>query len=152
MVKAQNDVGLRSSQFVTQLHERLVGESPFVVSNPLRVDERNRPTVRDLNHSQRLHRTQDFAHDLRIVVVAGEKISLPRSSLGKGERSSIGLMTTVLRYVTGDDQDIDVSRKDIYDRREVLGRVVVPESSARIGEQMRVAQLRYEHHSSVDPG
>ena len=142
MVQAQNDVGLRSSQFVTQPHERLVCESPFFVSYPLGVDEGHCPPVRDFNHPQGLHWTEYFSHDVRIIVVASEKISLPRSSRGKGERTSIGLVTAVFGYVARDDQDIDAKREGIHDRCQVVCRVVVPVPRLRIGEQMCVTQLR----------
>src|SRR5207253_9869842 len=99
---------------------------------------------------ERAYWTDYLAHDVGIVVVAGEEISFVRPSHGQRERASIGVMSAILRDVAGDDHDIDARWERLDDRREVAGRVGIAPPSVRCSEQMRVAQLGYEHNASVE--
>ena len=149
MMHTQQDVGACLTEILAELIEGRRRNRSGVVAHPLRIEQPQRPVLRQRNDTKVVDLTDNRGHDIGIVVVSCEEIATVCMSVSHCLREPIRLRRPVGGNVAGEDHDIDMPKKGIQHRREARSRVMTPHRPSRIADEMHIAQLCNEHQLSL---
>ena len=141
MMHTQQDVGACLTEILAELIEGRRRNPSGVQAHPLRIEQPQRPVLRQRNDTKVVDLTDNRGHDIGIVVVSCEEIATVCMSVSHCLREPYAsedpsAATSPVRTMTSTCRE-----KGIQHRREARSRVMTPHRPSRIADEMHIAEL-----------
>ena len=107
MMQTQHRMRLDTLETASQQGECAIGDASGLVSDPLAVQQGQRPMVRKLDEPPILDLAEHHSHGRRVIMVAGDEVSARRPALRECIGEPIRLDRAVVGNVTRRDDRID---------------------------------------------